>query len=101
MCRLRRVNTQWCDLIGTIVEWTALKFTLLDAPGYERCSEAQRRRWWTRFRPRTRDERFVYEVDHFNSVLSKVLHPIGSLQWSVSAVLEDPEVDYYASELYD
>ena len=32
--RLRRVNQTWKQMVESTVEWTALEFTRLDAPGY-------------------------------------------------------------------
>lgn len=34
--RLRRVNRTWYDFVGSLLEWCALEFVRLDAPGYLR-----------------------------------------------------------------
>ena len=96
--RLRRVNKHWRDLISTTVEWVALEFTRLDASGYVHYAEAQRRKWWVRFWPRTRHERFTHEVDHLYAVLGEKLWPIGLLTWCTGSKVDvyDPELDYYA-----
>ena len=80
------------------MEWTALSFTRLDAPGYEKYCVAQGRRWWSRFKPRSRQERFIYEIDHLHSVLGEALQPIGSFRWCVEAEasVDDSALDYYA-----
>jgi hypothetical protein len=96
--RLRRVNRRWRDFIGTTLEWTALEFTKLDNPGYQRFAW----RWRGRHRYRTRYERYNIEIGNLRVVLDEPRLPIGNLEWCVEArpglateVVSD-DLDYYA-----
>ena len=70
----------------------------MDTLGYVQYVEAQKHRWWVRFRPHACCERFAHEVDHLYAMLGESLQPIRSLKWCIGSKVDmnDLELSYYA-----
>lgn len=51
--RLRRINRSWRSFVDTTVEWSAMEFTRLDTPGYNRFITTQQFDLGRRLRYRT------------------------------------------------
>lgn len=97
--RLRRVNQAWKQMVESTVEWSALEFTRLDAPGYHCYATEQARRWWVRFRKCDRKERFVNEMKHIQSILEEPRYPMYNLVWCVGDESNQVPLEFGNSEL--
>lgn len=70
--RLRRVNRAWREKVGNTLEWAALEFVRIDAPGFQRLLESCGER-----RPSLR-ERVESELGSFTVLLAESLSKLSS-----------------------